>query len=104
MSLNIILFTKQDFFLQAKLPPIVVEGDQLQVEISVHNLTDFVGPATIHLKTNQAKMQEVDSPVDLNFTQPITLTAHTVSDFMLLPIEVVSLSDQSNGCSRGKPL
>ena len=91
------LVTKQDFFLQAKLPSIVVEGDQLQVEISVHNSTDFVGPATIHLKTNQAKMQEVDSPVDLNFTQPITLTAHTVSDFMLLPIEVVSLSDQSGG-------
>ena len=91
------LVTKQDFFLQAKLPSIVVEGDQLQVEISVHNSTDFVGPATIHLKTNQAKMQEVDSPLDLNFTQPVTLTAHTVSHFILPPIEVVSPSDQSGG-------
>ena len=69
--------TKKDFFLDLKLPPIVTEGDQLRINAQIHNLTDFNGRVTVHLKVNSQA-----------YAKSVQIQASDVIDFIFDPITV----------------
>ena len=69
--------TKKDFFLDLKLPSIVTEGDQLRINAQIHNLTDFNGRVTVHLKVNSQA-----------YAKSVQIQASDVIDFIFDPITV----------------
>ncbi len=91
-----ILKTKKEFFLQAKLPRLLVEGDQIKPEVSIHNLTDFSGPANIQLQIDQGEIEGAKSSDLHTFSQLVDLKSNCVNNFTLPTIEVLIPPDGSD--------
>ena len=96
--------TKKDFFLDLKLPSIVTEGDQLRINAQIHNLTDFNGRVTVHLKVNSqayAKSVQIQASDIIDFIfDPITVPTEDQ-----LIVEVTAKADNiSDGIRRQIPI
>ena len=81
------LKTQKDFFVQVKLPPFLVEGDQIKPEVSVHNLTDFSGTANLQVLIDQGKIKGLKGTDLQTFSKSVDLEANCVNDFTLPAIE-----------------
>lgn len=46
--------TRQEFFVELKLPAIVTEGDSIRPLVRVHNLSDYAGPAEVEVRLTAA--------------------------------------------------
>ena len=96
--------TKKDFFLDLKLPSIVTEGDQLRINAQIHNLTDFNGRVTVHLKVNNqayAKSTQIKASDVIDFIfDPVTVPTADQ-----LTVEVTAQTDKiSDGIRRQIPI
>ena len=96
--------TKKDFFLDLKLPSIVTEGDQLRINARIHNLTDFHGRVTVHLKVNSqayAKATQIEASDVIDFIfDPVIVPA---ADQLI--VEVTAQTDNiSDGMRRQIPI
>ena len=87
------LKTQKDFFLQVKLPSLLVEGDQIRPEVSVHNLTNFSGMASLQLLIDQGEIKGREETDLQSFSQLVDLEANSVNEFTLPAIEVNIPSD-----------
>ena len=48
------VITRKDFLVELRMPDVLQEGDTMELLATIHNLTDFVGDATVTLKISGA--------------------------------------------------
>ncbi|MBD3181659.1 tetratricopeptide repeat protein [Candidatus Poribacteria bacterium] len=100
---------RKDFFVDAKVPSIVTEGDKIRVHTRIHNLTDFAGKAQLNLKI------EIDGAGTKGIQETVDVSGNDTVEFVFPEVEITSgrevqleltakAGEMSDGISRKIPI
>jgi hypothetical protein len=100
--------TRKDFFIEAKLPPIVTEGDTIRTVVRIHNLTDFEGNASLSLKVSIDGKETSDQKqisVKKNSTAEVVFNGMLISAGRSAQFEITAKAgDMTDGLTRTIPI
>ncbi len=98
-DLNVI--TRKDFFIDAKLPSILTEGDKIRVLTRVHNLREFEGKVKVSLKLkidDEINIDEKETDVVKNGISEVIFNSMSIKSGSVASFEITA---RANGLSDG---
>lgn len=105
-DLNII--TRKDFFIDAKLPSILTEGDKIRVLARVHNLCEFEGKVKVSLKLkidDDISVDEREINITKNGVSEVIFNSMVIKSGGSASFEITAIADDlSDGIVRIVPI